>query len=400
MKYLILIFSFFLLPTAFAISPFELATLAEERAPLIKMSLEKKSAAQSQVSQARLLPNPVFTVQSGSLKSGTANGSVVDLTINQPIPWPGKKDAEINSAKILEKLSDYDLEESRLRIHHTVSLLALELAVMNELEKHNSERKERFSLIHRYLTSRPLASPRQKVEKDLIETQINLVESQMYDLETRITSFEEQLQMLSGQSDVKISSTWQMPSVPEKDFFLSKINNNLEIRRSEKNVEYAKNQIEEAEYYAKPDLLVGLNYRRENVAPTNHFYHANFSIVIPILDRGQHTTETARANARKESAMKELSELESKVALNQQYQNLLSAYRRTKLFKISEIKNAERRFASAEKAFMRGQIDVATFLQTDTQIHESIDTAYLSYLKYFSALSEMNLLISKRLELK
>lgn len=400
MKLLIIISTFLLLSNAFAISPFQLASLAEERAPLIKMSLEKRSAAQSQVSQTRLLPNPVFTLQSGSLKSGTQNGSVVDLTLNQPIPWPGKRDAATASARILEKLSEFDLEESKLRIHHSVSLLALELAVMTELEKHNTERKERFSLIHRYLTSRPLASPKQQVEKDLIETQISLVESQMFDLETRITSFKEQLQMLSGQSDVNVSSNWQIPSVPEKDFFLSKINNNLEIRRSEKNVEYAKNQIEEAEYYAKPDLIVGLNYRREDVAPTNHFYHANFSIVIPILDRGQHTMETARANARKENALKELSELESKISLNQQYQELLSAHRRTKLFRISEIKKAEVRFASAEKAFKRGQIDVATFLQTDTQIHESIDTAYFSYLNYYSALSEMNILIGNRLEIK
>lgn len=385
---------------SFSITPLELARLAEERAPLIRMGQEKKAVAQGQVSQSKLLPNPIFTVQSGSLKSGTANGSVIDLTINQPIPWPGKRDAIINSARIMENLTTFDLEESKLRIHHSVTLMALELAVMHELEKHNAERRHRFSLMARYLSSRPLASPKQKVEKDLIETQMNLVQSQMYDLETRIESFRNQLQMLTDVEKINVNMNWALSPPPGKDSFISKVQNNIEVRRSQKNVEFAQNQIEEAKYYAKPDLLVGVNYRRENVAPVNNFYHANFSIVIPILDRGQHSVETARANARRENAMKDVTLLESNLNLNKSYQNLVSAYNSTQLFKISSISVAENRFKDAEKAFMRGQIDTATFLQTDTQIHETIDTAFVSILKYYSSLSEINLLIGEKLEIK
>lgn len=382
------------------LSPKELAELAETRAPLIVMGLEGKKAAQSQVSQSKLIANPVFTVQSGSLKSGTASGSVVDLTINQPIPWPGKRSAEINSAKILENISEVDLEEARLKVHHSTSLLALELAIMGELEKHNKERRKRFSLIHQYLVSHPLASPKQKIDKDLIETQIKLVETQMYDLETRIKSVGEQLKYLSGEEVNQITVNWFLPGPPSYDYFLTKIENNSTYRRSQKLSQLAENRIEQAEYLAKPDLLVGVNYRQENLAPTNHFLHANFAVVIPIIDRGQHSVEVARANARKEEASKKLVLLESNVSLNKSYQSLLSAFRSTEIFKVSNISHVERRFEDAEQAFRKGQIDVITFLQTDTLVHESVDTAYLSYIKYYTALSETHLLIGQKLEIK
>lgn len=153
------IFLFILISISFAFTrtfgPEELAVFAEERAPLIKMSLENAQASKHQVSQTALLSNPTLSVMAGSVKAGTQSGSALEFTLGQPIPWPGKRQAGINSAKILEKISEVDLEESKLLVHHSVSLLAIELAMMTELEKHHGDRKKRFSIIHRYLTSWP-----------------------------------------------------------------------------------------------------------------------------------------------------------------------------------------------------------------------------------------------------
>lgn len=401
MKKPILLFLFIpLFSEGRAYYPQEMADLAETRAPLIRMQLEGKSAATSQVGQSRLLANPVFALQAGSVRSGDQSGGVTDLTLNQPIPWPGKRFAAINSAKIMEKISDVDVEEAKLLVHHSVTLLSVEEAILFELEKHHAERKARFSTIQRFLSSRPMASPRQIVERDLIENQIRLVEGQMYEIETKRISLLNQLQALTGESDIEVKLNWRvLAGLPPKEAFEKDLVNSTAYRRSERMNDLAQNKIEEARYQARPDIVVGVNYRQENVAPTNHFYHANLAIVIPILDRGQHSVEVARAQLRREEANKKLVEISNYNQLGISYQSLVAAFRSTQLFKLSELPKVERRFLNTEDAFKKGRIDVTTFLQADFQIHESIDLAYYSYMKFYTALSEVKLLTGQKLEM-
>lgn len=395
---------FFLASISFSFSksfgPHELALLAVERAPLIKMSVENTQVAKHQVSQNRLYSNPTLSVMGGSVKSGTQSGNALEFTLSQPIPWPGKRQAGINSAKILEKISAVDLEEAKLLVQHSASLLAIELAVLNELEKHHHDRKKRFSIIHRYLTSRPLPSPKQQLEKDLIETQINLVEAQMFDLETMKRNISEQLMFLTGQNQIEVRVPWDVQAPFPKNEYLSQLENNPRYQRSLKQVELAQGQVEEAQYLAKPDIVIGANYREERVVPVNRFLHAQVAVVIPIFDRNQHSVEMARAQVRMKEAGKMLTMNESVMELNQNYQKLISSYRSMEIFKIGKINKQEQRFHLAEDAFKKGRIDVLTFLETDTQIHEAVDAAYHSYLKYFTALSEINLLIGQKLEVK
>jgi outer membrane protein TolC len=379
----------------------ELASLAVERAPLIRMQFEGASAAKSQIHQSKMLSNPQLSIQSGSLHSGDQSGGVIDVTINQPMPWPGKKFAEVNSSKILEKIAEVDLDESRLLVNHSISLLGIEFAVLDELEKHNQERKHRFSIIHQFLISRPMASPRQRVEKNLIETQIKLVESQMFDLETKKKSLKDQLSQFSGVAEPEVTVNWnRVPAPRSKELFVAELENGPRHLRATKMVELAKNKIEQAKFLAKPDVLLGLNYRQENVFPANHFYHANLAVVIPIMDQGKYSVEIASANARREEASRQLVQMNSLAELNQLYQALLSAYKSTELFRVSDLKRNDQQFREAEDAFKKGRIDVTTFLQTDMQIHDSIDLAFLSFIKYYTALSKMSLLAGKKLEIQ
>lgn len=382
-------------------SPSQIAELAVERAPLIKMQIENRNAASNQISQSKLYANPVLALQSGSLKTATQAGSVFDVTLSQPLPWPGKKDAEINSAKILEKIAETDLEESRLIVQHSVSLLGLELASLSELARHNKERKQRFGIIQKFLNSRPQASPIQIIEKNLIETQINLVETQMFEVESKRQSVIHQLEALSGEVGPEVKLNWKIISqIEPKESFASRLEDGMVFRRAEKLRELAVTKVEQASYQAKPDILVGVNYRQENVAPINHFYHANIAVVIPIIDRGQHSVEVARASVRMEEANKKLVLMNSLANLDRSYQALISAHHSTKIFNVAGLNKIERQFSQAEDAFKKGRIDVTTFLQSDLQIHESIDHAYLSYLKYYTALSEIKLLTGQKLEIQ
>ncbi|MGE3608407.1 MAG: TolC family protein [Bacteriovoracaceae bacterium] len=399
MKYLI----FFLIPlSGFAsnIPNQRLIELAMERTPLLQSFGHKIDASTSDLKQSRILANPILTIQSGSLYSGNQKGAVTDITLNQPFPWPGRRDARIKNSEYYLKLSQLDLEEAKLSMAHRVFNLCAEVAALEELEKHRAERKRRFSLIHKFLTTRPMASPRQTVERDLMESQIKIIEKMMLEISVRKNSAYKELSILTGEEVRKVEFNWTdiAPLRPYEYFQEQKISG-PRIRKIDITKSISENQVEAARLEARPDILLGVNYRQEQVAPANHFYHAQISFVLPIIDHGQHTVQSARANLRKTEALKKVELNSVETELYQAYASLDAAYKSSQLFPVSKLNEVEKNFDRAEVAFRKGQIDAMLFLQADTQIHEIIDQIFLSRLNYFAELSRMKMLIGKGPEL-
>lgn len=367
---------------------------------MIRMQMENRTASAEQVLQSGLLGNPMLSLQSGALRSAGQTGGIVDVTLSQPFLWPGKRAAEIESSRILERIAEVDVEEAQILVNHTVSLLSLELAALVELEKHNVERKRRFGLIHRFLSTRPMASPKQILEKNLIENQIRLVENSMFTVETKKLSIARQLEQLVGESNLSVQMKWKALPAPEPEkSYVRLLENSPKLKRSQKLREFAGSQVERARYLARPDIVLGLNYRQENVEPSNNFYHLNLSFVLPFLDRGQHSIEAARARARMADASNDLAIEGILLTLNQSYQGLLASYKGAELFRVSDLGAIEKRFSDAEEAFKKGLVDVTMFLQTDTQIHESIDLSFMSVVDYYRYLSQIRILTGQRMDI-
>lgn len=397
------IFLLFSVNSLFAktVAPQELSLLAQERAPLIKMFLEQENVQKGELNQSRILANPVLTYQGGRLKSGTRSGQVTDLTLMQPIPWPGKRSASIKSQEFLSRIAQMDVNEAKLLLSHRVYLLAYELASEVEIEKHNKERKERFSLIAKYLSTRPLASPKQILEKDIIESQIRLLEKLMNQVTARKNGIRDELRLLTGLKELELNVDWErLPVSHQKEFYSNNLNEGWRLKKLNHNLLLSENRIEEARLEARPDIMVGVNYRKENIAPVNHFYHGQVAVVIPIVDRGQHSVQTAKAQVRKDEASIKLAMQENNAELGYSYEALEAAKNGLQLFPLSLKAKSEKRFKQAEEAFRKGQIDVMTFLQSDTQVHENIDLIYTSRVEYLSSLSRLEQLVGHYMEEK
>jgi len=401
MKFFILLFLFLFFNPLFAktYSPQELSFLVQERAPLIKIYLEQEQSGAIQVKGSKLLANPVFTYQGGHAKTGTDGGHVMDFTLSQSIPWPGKRSSLVKSQEFLLQISRLDLEEVKLHLSHRVFLLAYQLAFDTEVEKHNKERKERFFIISKYLSTRPIASPKLILEKDLIESQIRLVEKFMNEVTARKNGLKEELALLAGISDFDISLDWsRIPALRGKNYYLSNLEEGFRLKKIKQQILLGQNRIEEARLEARPDITVGVNYRQENVSPRNYFYHGQVAVVIPILDRGQYSVQFAKAQMRKDEAGAKLALQENSTSLNYSYENLLAANESLKLFPMSLRAKSKERFRKAEEAFRKGQIDVMTFLQSDIQVHDNIDLIYTSRLEYLQSLSALELLVGNKME--
>lgn len=384
---------------ATSLTPLELATLAQERAPVIKMYLEQQQVAEAQIKQAKILANPVLTYQGGSLKAGTESGRVTDLSLMQPIPWLGKRSSRIKSQEFLSNLSKLDTLETKLLLGHRVYLLTHRLAHQMEMEKYNKQRKERFSLIVKYLSTRPLASPRQSLEKDLIESQIRLVEKTMNELTSFKNGLLNELSLLTGITDLEVKVDWaKLPASHPESFYSSNLSQGYRIKKMNENLRLSENRIDEARVEARPDIMVGVNYRQENVAPVNHFYHGQVAIVIPLVDRGQHSVQAARAQLRKDEAGMKVAQMDNASELIYSLEALKASNRGLELFPLGLLSKSSSRFSKAEEAFRKGQIDVMTFLQSDNQVHENINLVYNSRIEYLDSLSRLELLVGHHME--
>ena len=378
----------------------ELLKLGEERAPHIKSQIYAVESSESMVKQSRLLANPIVTFQGGAIKSATQGGSVADLSINQPIPWLGKRAARIKSQEFLLSLSELDQEETKLSILHRIHLLVAEVAASQEVEKHYTERQHRFSLINKFLQTHIQASPKQSVDQDLIEAQIRIIERNMITLMARREALLWELEILTGSKVKAVEFSWKddLP-VPLKGHFLDAFESSPKTKRLKVMKNLSENRIEEARLEARPDILVGVNYRQENIAPVNHFYHGQVSIVMPIIDRGQHSVNAAQANLRRTEAINEVERNQFLATIHAQFATLVSAHKNTQIFTVKNIKPMDKKFEKAEVAFRKGQIDALTFLQSDTQVHENIDQVFMTRLEYLNSLSQLNIMVGKAPEL-
>jgi outer membrane protein TolC len=394
----LLLFPF--LCVAQTVSVRELIQKAEHYSPQIKGQNFNRDAAESFFKQSRLISNPVFTFQGGSLKAATLAGSVTDFTLAQPIPWPGRRQARIKSQEFLLKISELSAEEAKLQISHRIFVLSAELAALQELEGHYGERKRRFGLIQTSLRSRPQVSPKQKVDRDLIESQINIMEKVMIDLLARKQSISWELKILTNSQFDRISFPWKsLPKVLDKNNYLQSLDLSPRFKKLNIEKKLAENNIEQARLEARPDILVGVNYRQENVAPVNHFYHGQVAVVIPILDRGQHTVAAAKAEKRRTEAFHNLEKDQTYSFVHQYFAEFEASKKLIEVFQLKNLSSFEKKFFTAEESFRKGFIDALTFLQIDAQVHENIDQIYLSRVTYVSSVSNLNLLVGKKPEI-
>lgn len=387
------------LSSSWALTPAEIVTLAQQNAPAIKAFVAGRDSSQLSLKQARTLSNPVLTFQGGEVKTGEDRGSVLDFTLMQPLPWPGRRELRIKEKEFYLKISELDLDQVKLELAHRAYLLCYELAAISTIQEHNKERRERFNLISRFLASRPIASPKQVLEKDLVLSQLRLLEKLMNEVTLHRKSLERELELLTGVRNPKVKVDWKnLPRVQSREEYLANLDNSLIFKKMIQKKKISQSRVEAASLEARPDILVGVNYRQERLRPMNEFYHGQISIVIPILDNGQYSVEKAKADLKRKEVELQILELETRKDLVNMVDKLEAAKSNLNLFPLSLPSLSEKSFLKADAAFRKGQIDVMTFIQSDSQLHENIHAVFNIRIEYLSLLSELGILTGKQLE--
>lgn len=391
MKFLLLcLFSF----SVHAGSLQELIQLTQERSHYIELLREEGRRLDAQTRQAGSLANPTVMLQLGQIEAGGARGDVVDVTLVQPLPWFGKRGAQVKQYESLKKIHLLDGKLSELALEHYVLKTALRRSALKELTAHALERRRRFELLRKSLRSRPQVSPIQRVEQGLVENQLRMLERGIVLLEAEYRTLGRVLTQWLGKEfvlDVDWSRAPKLGGLAEWEQRLE--SESPEARRRQYTREGLAAELRATELAAYPDWQLGVNYRQEKLAPANNFYHAVVGLSLPLFDRGQHQEAKVRAEMRVTEARSELTRLQLKADLVTAYEDAQAQVQLMQTFNMQLIEQSERQFAEAEGEFRKGRIDAPTFLATDGQIHESIDTAFQTTIDAILAYNQLRLFV-------
>ena len=379
----------------------ELQKRALENSNLIRSKLAHVQAEEALAQQSGVYSNPSLNIQGGTMKSGGSSGPLLDVTLGQTIPFPGKKSLMERINELKTHIADSDHQQTRLLVQHAVTLSALRLAVLRELSKHSLERQSRFKLILGYLKSHPQASPSQKIESGLIENQIRILEKGILELnQDRLIAMSELGFFVQMETPPEVQFEWiSRARLPVKSELEKQIFGASYLwKKKEKEVEAAAVELKLAKLSYLPDFGLAVNYRQERVLPPNHFYSGGLTVSIPLWDHGQHVVPAAQAKLVSEESAQSFARSQLSQELEEAWIRVNSTQQVLELFPLKLVLDSEKKFEQAETEFKRGRIGTAVFLQTDAQIHETLDTIYQTQIQLVQNLRRLLLLASRPLE--
>lgn len=380
-------------------TPQDIAELALKRTPQILMNHARLKARRLETKQSGLWKNPALSLQSGQARTARDAGFVMDLTFMQPLPWPGSKEVIKEGARLMEDLAQLDNEEASRRIYHAAYLLSIELGYFEKINESNKLRRQRLQQIRKYLQAKTVISENDRIERDMIENQMLLVENYVLEVQSKINTMRAKLKRLTESEINKIQLSLMPLKLVSKTSVQDQLFNSPAAQKRRKSLSLAKNTVKQTELETKPEVSVGLNYRVEHLRPENEFVHANIGVTLPLWDRGQYREEVARAQLKREEASSELSEIEMMNSFEEIYQRLELSFAQSKNFEVTKLKTLEKRVRDAEVAFKKGRITASSLLQVDNLGQEVINTTYKVRYEYFKSLADLYDLLGQKMEL-
>lgn len=389
--------------TDFAATPVSYE-IALERAlhndPVLNSFKSRYEAAEGQVEQAGLRPNPVLGVEVenfvGSGPFTDVQGAEVTLGISQLIETAGKRHKRSELARTKKNLIDWERElhvadlEAEVRAAFIDVLLAqksldlrqaqLELTQRSESETKRLVEAARSSEVE--LSRAQLAVRRQHFGLRQAQRTLKAARSRLSVLwgDSLHTGYRVTGSVLMGeQLPVLAELTARLPQTA----YLGQYESHLLNKEAALTLEKAK---------AKPDFEVFGGGRYFNEAAGEAAFIVGVEIPWPLFDKNQGNLRTARAELRGINDERAITRRKLLRALNDAYQTLVAAHEEASSLQTDLLPSAEQTLKESEQAYEQGRFTLLSVLESRAALFE-IREAYLDALgRYASAQAQIDAL--------
>jgi outer membrane protein TolC len=170
--------------------------------------------------------------------------------------------------------------------------------------------------------------------------------------------------------------------IEKEDLIKESIEKNYEIKYKENELQSTKIQKMLAEKEKYPDFAVGTVLGQDQSGIKQKFYDLTLTFNIPVLDRNQNAVKSLEFRQKSEEL-----QLTYLVRLIEQriksgYITYQSSRKILNKLPLTLLKDLEKKMDFADDEFKRGRIDLVTYLELETQMHETHHVIFDSQMEY------------------
>ncbi len=360
--------------------------------PRLGLNASLAEAAEGQIEQADLPPNPVIGGEAENfLGTGPitgVQGLELTLGVSQVIETADKRKHRTTLARRERELVDWQREallaglEAEVRAAFITALLAQEsvqlrqeqLGLAEESETETARLVEAAHSPQVELTRATLAVRQQRFALDKAERELAMAQTALASLwgETAAQPF-----TVEGRIVLE-------PELPEFAALVDRLPNTVQLAQYNALQRSREAALDLEKARATPDFEVFAGGRYYNEDNGNFGFVAGFEVPWPMFDKNQGNIRTARAQVRAVEFEREAARRELLIQLNAAYQDLASAHTEARAVQSDLLPGAEQTLADTTAGYERGQYTQLSVLESCETLFE-IREAYLEALQRYAA---------------
>ncbi|MAV92497.1 MAG: hypothetical protein CL676_13845 [Bdellovibrionaceae bacterium] len=365
----------------------------------VSEALKLKELEQAKISAVQFLSkdqssysNPTISYGVGSLKysGGAGTAETEEFSISQKFPLNGRTGTLKEVGKIKAEVVRLQSTEENIKTLSLAVLSGLRAFISTKKAAHLEERKEYLKLISQFLSTKKFASPKSRLEAELIKNKIEALQLESLNLLTEKSAAEKIFEGFMGplnerQLDVHFPDKQQILNLLEKMRDLKP----LAFKRSSLQLEATGKEKSLASRKWIPDLQIYYSINKEKYAQGDQNQVVGVGLELPLFNRGSNLTKSQQAL---ETSMKVEAEVERHkvVAYEKNLRNEINtALNFIEVYTEENLKKKEQTMKMVTQNFKKGLLTAANFLEFEDQIHNIQNDRLEKYFTIYQNIFEL-----------
>lgn len=362
-------------------------------------SFEMEAKSKDQLSeQSGAWDNPTLEVETENKKESAGETKSIRYRISQTLYLPGKFSKKQQISKGEAEAAKINLASAELQFRSLILNLIYEFKASKEKLGHAQERLERFKTVEGFLRSRVFVAPQKRAEASIVGGRLIVLQKELYHIQAKTENLWNELNSyLKMSSEPQIRMTWfsKGPTLSEKELLAELLATNLDLKRQDVKIGQSKTEAELTDIESWPSLTVSGSYADGSGFNPEKIYGLGISFPLPVFNSNRAArmasgikfkAEEERLNHIKDQARREL---------RSAILNLELAKKSVAGLPVKKIEYLEKAIQETDRGFKRGQVDLLTYLEADSQHFASLSAILESQLDLVRSLCDLQILTGK-----
>ena len=368
----------------------------------IKASQFEATAKSHQADQAGRWNNPAIELEKENKTGSEGDTTSWKVGLSQNIKLPGSYSKKEDVARAEARIADVERQETELKTWANVAALTFSFRAGEEKAHHAKERLERFQTVQTYLHSRVFASPQKQAEASIVTAKLLTLQKEFLHLQAEEAALWNNLNLYLKLADrPEISIVWydkglslELPKLLEKADV-----SNLEVKKQRFKEVAAESALSLSRLEAWPDFTISASYSNGTGASHEKIYALGLSLPLPIFNFNGSAIDSAKFIHSAEIERVRFTDEKLAVEIKSAFSKYETEKESVKALSMQKLPSLEKDMSKIDQNFRRGQVDLLTYLEADSQHAESVSALYEAQVDFVKSFLDLQILTGEKAHL-